>query len=136
MITRVLIEAEPGGYRVEVHKDGTLVSAKMAPDSIHRALEIAKGEVTFSPTAESVRAAQEAFDKLTPEQREARIQASKVLEEERQTPVPGPQPVQCPMGTHPIFVRPNGSIVAHYGADGKRCPASEKQYPWKDCNAL
>lgn len=103
MITRVLIELQEDlagkkYYRVEVSKDGTPVSVKAAPASIHRALEIAREEVTFSPTAESVRAFQ--------------VQ----------------QPVNCPMGNHPIFVRADGLIVTHYNASGKRCTASETQY--------
>lgn len=34
----------------------------------------------------------------------------------------------CPICSAPIFVRPNGSIVAHYKGDGRKCAANEIFY--------
>lgn len=46
------------------------------------------------------------------------------MEEDKKVPL-----VVCPRGDHLIFVRSNGSIVAHIGSTGyARCPASETEY--------
>jgi hypothetical protein len=34
----------------------------------------------------------------------------------------------CPTCKAPVFVRPNGNIVAHYNGDGDRCSANETRY--------
>ena len=44
------------------------------------------------------------------------------------TRCPEPQPVQCPVEDHPILVRADGSILAHYDSDGSICPAGGATY--------
>ena len=41
-------------------------------------------------------------------------------------------PIKCPSGNHPIFVREDGSIVAHYDGDGRRCKSSEQKFMEQD----